>query len=249
MLSGTANLEALGRAAPTVDLDPALALDLGKVDWLQFTYELPGDRQDLFPGGLHPTMPPIVTLQLWRCEGGNLGNFGLAQLRLSCRAGMRIRAFLVQSVIDDADAAQTLSRRFGYRPTPGEISIHRRADRIEGRVNSGGRPVLEAAMLEPKTLEVEALQHIGNMNLARLPQGLRLLQVEPDITTLGVQRGEERLDMFDDGFWGLPDRRLRYPVVAAAAHTLISLPPVRYVQDPDQPASRGTVAVSNTVAG
>ena len=250
MLSGTANLETLGRTSPIVDLDPALAqtLDLGNVDWLQFTYELPGDRQDVFPGGLHPTMPPIVTLQLWRCEGGDLGNFGLAQLRLSCRAGMRIRAFLVESVIDGVDAAQTLSRRFGYRPTPGEISIHRRADRIEGRVESGGRTVLEAAMLNPQTLEIEALQHIGNMNLARLPEGLRLLQVEPDITTLGVQRGEERLHTFDAAFWGLPGRRLRYPVVAAAAHTRIRLPPVRYVQDPDQTAHRGTVAVSKAIA-
>jgi len=232
MLFGTADLQALGRGAPEVELQPEFAVDLGDVDWLQFTYELPGDRQDLFPSCLRPTMPPIVTVQLWRCEGGELGRFGMAQLRLSCRAGMRIRAFLVQSVIDGDVAVRVLGGRFGYHPTPGEVIVHRRADRIEGQVASGGRQVFDASLVRPETLASDALQHIDNMNLARVGDGLRLLQVEPDITTLGVQRGEQRLEVFDADFWGLPGRKLRYPVIAAAAHTKIVIPPVRYVQDP-----------------
>jgi hypothetical protein len=233
MLFGTADVLALGEHSPNVEIQPGLALELGEVDWLQFSYELPGDRQDLFPSGLHPTMPPIVTLQLWRCDGGELGSFGLAQLRLSCRAGMRIRAFLVQSVIDGTAAARALSARFGYRPTQGEVCVNRRMDRIEGQVVSHGRTVFHAAMLKPETLTPDALQHIDNMNLAKVGGGLRLLQVEPDITTLGVQRGEPRLTDFDSDFWGLHGRRLRHPIIAAAAHTRISLPPVRYTQNPE----------------
>jgi hypothetical protein len=232
MLFGTANLQDLGHTSPRVDIQPGPALDLGDVDWLQFSYELPGDRQNLFPTCLHPTMPPIVTLQLWRGGGGELGSFGMAQLRLSCRAGMRIRAFLVQSVIDGDAAAQLLSLRFGYRPTPGEVIINRRADRIEGRVTCGPRTVFDAAMIKPESLVPEALQHIDNMNLARVGDALRLLQIEADITTLGVQRGVQQLITFDADFWGLHGRQLRYPIIAAAAHTRISMPPVRYIQDP-----------------
>ena len=234
MLFGTADLQALGNTAPNVEIKPGLALDLGEVDWLQFSYELPGDRQDLFPSSLHPTMPPIVTLQLWRCHGGELGNFGMAQLRLSCRAGMRIRAFLVQSVIDGAAASQALSLRFGYRPTQGEVTVNRRVDRIEGQVVSHGRTVLHAAMIKPESLVPEALQHIDNMNLAKVAGELRLLQIEPEITTLGLQRGEPRLIDFDADFWGLHGRRLRHPIIAAAAHTRISMPPVRYTQGPER---------------
>jgi hypothetical protein len=248
MLIGTADVETLGRSAPNVRLQYGPDLNLGDVDWLQFTYEMPGDRQNLFPAGLHPTMPPIVTLQLWRSSGGDLGRFGMAQLRLSCRAGMRIRAFLVESVIDGEVAAKTLSERFGYRATPGEVTVKRRADRIEGGVRADGRTVLEATMLKPQSLEADALQHIGNMNLGRLPEGLRLLQVEPEVTTLGLQRGEQRIVAFDSTFWGLEGRKLRYPVAAAAAHTRITLPPVRYVQDPGLEASHGTVVVSNKEA-
>src|SRR5258708_29417811 len=159
MLNGTANLEALGRRAPTVELDTAFGVDLGKTNWLQLSYELPGNRQDLFPAGLHPTMPPIVTLQLWRSEGGEMGSFGMAQLRLSCRAGMRIRAFLIQSVIDGEPAAAVLRDRFGYFATPGQVSIHRRADRIEAAVQADVRTVLHGMLLDPQTLQADALQH------------------------------------------------------------------------------------------
>jgi hypothetical protein len=217
-------------------------VDLGKVNWLQLSYELPGDRQDLFPAGLHPTMPPIVTLQLWRSEGGELGSFGMAQLRLSCRAGMRIRAFLVQSVIEGELAATVLRDRFGYFATPGRVSVHRRADRIEGEVVAEGRTVLHGMLLDPQALQADALQHIGNMNLVRTPDGLRLLQVEPDIETLGVQRGEQRMPTFDAEFWGLAGRRLCHPIIAAAAHTQIKLPPIRYLQDPGHAAAKGALA-------
>jgi hypothetical protein len=233
MLFGTADLQVLGEKSPDVEIQPGLEIDLGEVDWLQFSYELPGDRQDLFPSSLHPTMPPIVTLQLWRCNGGELGKFGMAQLRLSCRAGMRIRAFLVESVIDGAAASKALSLRFGYRPTQGEVTVNRRVDRIEGQVISHGRTVFHAAMIKPETLATDALQHIDNMNLAKVAGELRLLQIEPEITTLGLQRGEPRLTDFDADFWGLQGRRLRHPIIAAAAHTRISMAPVRYTQDPE----------------
>jgi hypothetical protein len=240
MLCGSAPIGALSERAVSTDFDPSFSLDLGRAQWLQFSYELPGTREELFPAGLHPTTPVIVTLQLWRVTGGELGDFGLAQLRLSCRAGMRIRAYLVQSVIDGEKAAQVLSQRYAYIPTPGTVLIHRRADRIEGLVNVAGQNVLHAALLKPEVLEVSGLQHIGNMNLAMAKGVPQLVQIEPSIATLGLQRGAQQLITFDGGFWRLPGRVLRHSVIGASADVKLALPPVRYVQDPTLSAMVGT---------
>ena len=240
MLCGSAPIASLSERAVSVDFDPSLSVDLGSAQWLQFSYELPGSREELFPPGLHPTTPVVVTLQLWRVTGAELGCFGLAQLRLSCRAGMRIRAFLVQSVIDGENAARVLSERYGYIPTPGRVVIHRRADRIDGQVCVGGQSVLHAALLKPEVLEASGLQHIGNMNLGMWKGMPQLLQIEPTITTLGLQRGAQQLSTFDSAFWRLPGRTLRHSVIGASADIKLALPAVRYVQDPALPALVGT---------
>jgi len=243
MLCGTAPIATLSKRAVSVDFDPSFSVDLGQAQWLQFSYELPGTREELFPPGLHPTTPVVVTLQLWRVANGDLGDFGLAQLRLSCRAGMRIRAFLLQSVIDGDNAARVLSERYAYIPTPGTVHIDRRSDRIEALVSVGGNSVLHAALLKPEGLEVSGLQHIGNMNLAISKGVPQLLQIEPSIATLGLQRGAQQLMSFDAGFWRLPGRTLKHSVIAASADVKLALPPVRYVQDPALSATVGTKEV------
>jgi len=240
MLCGAANIAALSKRGVEVEFDPSFSIDLGEVEWLQFSYELPGSREEFFPPGLHPTTPVVVTLQLWRAMGSQLGDFGVAQLRLSCRAGMRIRAFLLQSVIDGEHAAKVLSRRYAYIPTPGAVSIHRRSDRIEGQVNVDERNVLHAALLKPEVLDVNGLQHIGNMNFALSNGTPQLLQIEPNITTLALHRGIQQLIHFDDRFWGIPGRTLKHSVIGASADIKLHLPPVRFVQDPSLPATGGT---------
>lgn len=248
MLVGTAAPSTLGAQAPAVDIDPALSVHAGPARWLQLTYELPGDRQALFPPGLHPTTPVIATVQVLRADGGVLGAFGLAQVRLSCRAGMRIRCFLLQSVIDGATAADVLSKRFGYVPTPGTVRLDLRADRVVGKVESGGRCVLDGAVLEPRGLDPAALQHIGNMNLGRTAQGLRLLQVENHVVTTALQRGAPKLSTFDADFWGMAGRTLTHAVIGASAEIDLTLPPVRFVQDPAQLAAVGTTKLDVAAA-
>jgi hypothetical protein len=240
MLCGAAEVSTMSKRGVAVDFDPSFSINLGKAEWLQFTYELPGNREELFPPGLHPTTPVVVTLQFWRATGGQLGDFGMAQVRLSCRAGMRIRAFLLQSVIDGEHAARVLSKRYAYNPTLGAVDIYRRSDRIEGLVNVEGRNVLQAALLKPEVLDAGGLQHIGNMNFALSNGTPQLLQIEPHITTLALHRGTQQITQFDDRFWGLPGRTLRHSVIGASADVTISLPAVRFVQDPALLAVGGT---------
>lgn len=230
MLMGAAQMETLLERAPSVSLDPNRTLNLGRVKWLQFTYEIPGDRQALLPRILRPTSPPILTLQLWQGEGGDVGCFGLAQSRVSCRAGMRIRTFLLQSVIEGAEAAAVLQSQFGYCAAPGTVTIQQRADKILAEVHSEGRCVLAGSLTSPQSLDANTLQHIENMHVVRTSDGPRLIQVEPSVTTYSVLRGPTTLNAFDAEFWGLPDRELRHAVIGTSAATEISLPPIRHVQ-------------------
>jgi hypothetical protein len=240
MLCGNGSIATLSARAPRMQPDPAFSVALGKLQWFQLTYELPGPREELFPPGLHPTTPVVVTCQVWRASGGDLGDFGLAQVRLSCRAGVRIRAFLLHSVIDGERARDVLGTRFGFHAAAGRVSLHRRADRIDGNVEVDGQSVLRGSLLDPQVLDPSTLQHIGNMHLVETVQGPRLLQVETDFTTLGLQRGALRLDAFDAAFWGLPGRTLRHAVSGAFADLDAALPAIRFVQDPLLIATVGT---------
>ena len=231
MLQGTANIDELSRRAPFVTIDPEKSIQLGDVQWLQFTYEVPGDRQSLLPPTLSPTTPSILTLQIWRAAGGDLGEFGLAQARISCRAGVRIRTFLLQSVIDGQHAAKVLGPAFGYLSTQGTVAIQLRSDKITAHVQSNNRCVAEGELTNLRSLEPSALQHIENMQLANTPDGVRLVQVEPHITTNSVLRGSPSLSTFDSAFWNIPGRKLKSSVIGASAETKITLVPIRYVQE------------------
>jgi len=236
MLYGRADLKAITAYAPEVGIDRSLELDIGKVEWLQFTYELSGGgtNVDLIPPGLHPTTPVVATLQLWRARGGTLGDFGLAQLRLSCRAGMRIRAYLLQSVIDGGDAAKKLTTHFGYGPQLGRVIVRSRADCMEGKVEVDGRSVFEAILRAPSTVDVSAIQHIANLNPARTAEGLTLLQVDPDFDQTSLKRGEQKLLQIDTAFWRMPSRSLKYPIIGVAGEANVRIPAIAYTQNPER---------------
>jgi len=237
MLRGTASPAELGRTAPGVTIEPGKTIALGNVKWVQFTYEVSGDKQALLPPNLAPTTPSIVTLQIWRASGGELGDFGLAQARVSCRAGVRIRTFLLQSVIDGAAAATTLENNFGYFGTPGRVVLHERSDKTTVEVISNDRCVAAGEISSLRFLEPSALQHIENMHLVDTKEGLRLMQVEPSIVTNSLLRGPGKLTIFENSFWRLPGRELRKSVIGATANTEIVLSPVRYVQEISEKAS------------
>ena len=244
MLIGTRNVKEVFDGAPEVDVESAESLDLGHVSWLQLNYELlvgKAYRTDFFPPGLHPTEPVVVNLQFWDVDESAIGPFRMAQVRLTCRAGMRIRALQTKSVIDGSDEARrVLSSRWGYRPIGGVIEFKRRNHRWLASVNVDGKEILAGHMNAPQSLSAADLQHIANMNTGIVDGEPFLLQVEPVITTLGVVRGRPVLESFDSQFWALQGAELGFPVIGAGADLRMSLPPVRFLQDPSQSAMKGT---------
>ncbi len=248
MLRGSRSIDELFDGAPDIEVGNAETLELGHVNWLQLNYELlvgNAHRTDFFPPGLHPTEPTVVNMQVWEADDGPIGPFRLAQVRLSCRAGVRIRALQTNSVIDGSDQARrVLSAGWGYRPVAGNIDFKRFNNRWSAVVTVDGSQVMNGYMNLPQPLNAADLQHIANMNTGRVDGEAMLLQVEPAIATLGVLRGPPVLETFDAEFWNLGDARPGFPVIGAGADLSMTLPPIRFMQNPVQSAVHGTRKVA-----
>ena len=229
--------------APAASPDKTALLNLGNAKWMQLTFEPTGNCVHLFPVGLHPTTPVLTTMQFWDVMEGDLGPFRMAQVRLTCRAGIRIRALTTNAVFNNADVAKVLADGWGYPGNVGNIDLSWRTDQIAAGVEVGGKTVLSGKMETPMPIGVDDLQHITNINPALVGNDLRMLQVEPQIANLGVQRAAPHLTSFDSDFWNLGDHAPTYPVIAACADIQLSLAPVRFIQDPSLLAHKGTIAV------
>ena len=94
-LAGSLDIGTLLDDAPTVTL-AGQEVRIDDVDILQVMYEIGfSDVEGLVPAALNPTIPPVVGFLIYRVSQSEWGPFCLAQVRLTARAGVRPRAYLV----------------------------------------------------------------------------------------------------------------------------------------------------------
>jgi hypothetical protein len=244
MLFGTADLNALAAGAPRLTGFDTEALVLPSAWVLQVAFEMPvAARECLLPPALHPTDPPLVSWLVYHCTDGPLGAFALAQLRVSCRSGLRPRGFLVESIVDSVDAGRALASRWGFRSRIGEVRAARRYDAVSVRVSVDGRTILELELRDPDPLAPGDVQYTASMHLADTPRGLRLVQVDPTYAVARAERVRPRLLACDAAGWG--DARIAptSPVSASSVLADVTLPKLRYVCRPDVWAFDGTERV------
>jgi len=246
MLVGTADPEALGRGAPTLADFGAEPAALRDVDTLQLVHELyTEDVAGLLPPGLHPTSPGVVTWLVQRIGESPWGAFRLAQCRIECRSGLRPRGFLTLGVLDGDDAARdALSSGWGYRLVAGHVRLERGYHEIAASVSHAGREVLDARLEAPQLLRTTDAFYVANMNLAHTPNGLRLVQVDPDWEIERAERGKLRLHRFDAEAWQAPGAAPSTPITSTFTHGSLALPALRYVCRPDVLAFQGSERVS-----
>ncbi len=245
MLIGTANVQELAARSPVIDNLSGEPAACQEAEVLQVMYEIATPhREALLPPALHPTDPPIVTWLFYRCAASPWGPFAMAQTRIECRSGLRLRAFLVGAAVDNPAAAHALRKHWGFATGTGQVELHRYYDCAHAAVAMNGRTVLDIMVVDPDPLSPADMQYVPNMNLARTPRGPRLVQVEPRYQIHRVERGWPRLTAFDAAAWG--DARLQpvYPVSASLAVADITIPRIRFVCRPDVLAFDGTEAVS-----
>ena len=244
MLFGTADVDALAAGAPRMERLDTESFVLPGALVVQATFEMPAVVRECFlPPALHPTDPPLVSWLVYRCTEGPLGAFTLAQLRVSCRSGLRPRGFLVDGVVDATDAGRALAARWGYRVRHGEVRTTRHFEAVSVRIAIEGRPIVELALRDPDPLAVGDVQYTASMHLADTPRGRRLVQVDPSYAVARAERARPRLVAFDAAASG--DARLAptSPVSASIAIADVTLPTLRYVCRPDVWAFEGTERV------
>src|SRR5512137_2613099 len=102
MLIGSANVSELAAATPIIDHFDGALLVCEQAEILQVMYEIATPhREAMLPPALHPTDPPLVSWLFYRCAASPWGRFAMAQTRIECRSGLRLRAFLVSAVVDN----------------------------------------------------------------------------------------------------------------------------------------------------
>lgn len=245
MLAGTADVDSLASRAPKLASLDAPALTLPGVELLQVTYELGGGApESFFPPALHPTLPVLAVLALWRAADGPLGRFALAQLRLSCRSGVRPRQLLVASFADGELARAALNGHFAFGARAARIRLDRFYDRVEGEIEVDGASALEVTGRGPLPLATGDLQFFSSMHAAETPKGLRLLQIDTDIQVTRAERAEPRVTRFAADAFGIPGAKLAYPVAAFVALCDLTLARLRFMCRPDVPAFAGTERIS-----
>jgi hypothetical protein len=247
-LAGSLDVRSLLDGAPTVALDNR-ELRLEDVDILQVLYEIRvADREALVPPALNPTIPPVVGFLIYRARESAFGPFTLAQVRLTARAGVRPRAFLVSARCDNPALAEVLASSWGYRIQPGTTTLRRFHDRVDCEVTADGQSILRLALVDAAPMAGHDIQYPPGMHLAHVRRDdgpkPRLVQVDCEYQFRRADRGRPELLHFDPSAWG--DDRLvpAEPVSASFAACDVTLANVHYICNPDIPASEGTENVS-----
>jgi hypothetical protein len=256
-LAGSLDIRPLVDGSPEVVLDENAELRVDDVDILQVLYEVRvADRESLVPPALNPTIPPVISFLVYRAKESAYGPFALAQLRLTARSGVRPRAYLVSARCDNPALSALLARSWGFRVMPGEISVRRFHDRVDCTVSEpatgggrGSRTILDVSLVDPVPVTGHDVQYPPGMHLARLQRdGVwvpRIVQVDSEYEFRRADRGRPSLNSFDPSAWG--DERLVPDIAVSASFAAcdMTIANVRYICNPDIPASEGTEKVSD----
>jgi hypothetical protein len=248
-LAGSLDIRPLLSGSPEVVLDEEAEFRVDDVDILQVLYEVRvADRESLVPPALNPTIPPVVSFLVYRAKESALGPFALAQVRLTARSGVRPRAYLVSARCDNPALSSLLACSWGFRVTPGEITLRRFHDRVDCVVSDGGQTILDVSLIDPVPVTGHDVQYPPGMHLARVERdGVwvpRIVQVDSEYEFRRADRGRPSLASFDQSAWG--DERLVPDLAVSASFAAcdMTIANVRYICNPDIPASEGTEKVS-----
>jgi Acetoacetate decarboxylase (ADC) len=258
-LAGSLDIRPLLDGAPEVVLDERDELRVDDVDILQVLYEVRvADREALVPPALNPTIPPVISFLVFRAKDSSFGPFGLAQLRLTARSGVRPRAYLVSARCDNAALSDVLARSWGFRIAPADIDLRRFHDRVESSVREVGRDgrrdgrptsILEVSLVDPVPVTGHDVQYPPGMHLAQVERNgvlmPRIVQVDCEYEFRRADRGRPELTSFDPAAWG--DERLVPDLAVSASFSAcdMTITNVRYMCNPDIPAAEGTEKVSD----
>lgn len=247
MLNGTTPLNQLVPNLPSIRSWAIEPVVLEGVEILQAQFELAANEIERFlPPALHPTIPPLGQWSCWDVPDSPWGRFRLAQLRLSCRSGARPRAFLLGALIDNEKAQQNLSEWWGLTASQADIRFLRGYDAAEFQALVNDQLAIDVKLRNPESLATSDVQLFASMHGADTPNGLRLVQFDPNYEIHRTERYIPAIDHFDADVWRRSGIQPVYRVTAWGVNATIHLPKIRFVCRPEIDAFRGTESVQGT---
>jgi hypothetical protein len=246
MLVGTASIDTLTQlqATATIDRFATAPIQFDDVVCFQMTAEMRNQaREAVLPPSLHPTIPAALSLQVWAVGRSPWGAFRFAVVRAACRSGVRARGFTLGAYASSAESCEAVRSHFGFPAREADVSLRHGYDGLDASVVVGGREILRVHALDPEPMDAGDVQYTGTLNLARTPNGVRLVQLEADHTPSRVERLTARLAKFEAAAWGNPLLDPYVVVSASLAVESIVFPPMRFVCKADELAFTGTEAI------
>ena len=256
-LAGSLDIRPLVDGSPEVVLNEDATLQVADVDILQVLYEVRvADRESLVPPALNPTIPPVISFLVYRAKESAFGPFALAQLRLDGPVGGAAPGV---SDLRSMRQPRAVGPAGPFVGVPGDAGRHHLAAFPRpGRLHRVGCPagfaglartILDVSLVDPVPVTGHDVQYPPGMHLARIARdGVlvpRIVQVDSEYEFRRADRGRPSLQSFDASAWG--DDRLVPDIAVSASFAAcdMTIANVRYVCNPDIPASEGTEKVSD----
>ena len=257
-LAGSLDIRPLMEGAPEVVLDDR-ELKVDDVDILHVLYEVRvDDRESLVPPALNPTIPPVISLLVYRAKDSSFGPFasgpappdgalGCAPPRLSGLGSMRQSGSL--GGLGQLVGVPHRPRCRRLAPLPRPRGLHRARATMPpaatGPARRSSRCRWSTRCRSPATTcnIRRGCTWPGCVVTACLVP--RIVQVDCEYEFRRADRGRPELVSFDAGAWG--DERLVPDLAVSASFAAcdMTIANVRYLCNPDIPAAEGTEKVSD----
>jgi hypothetical protein len=228
--SGTRSEDDVRRGSARLEGWDDAPIELNGVRMLVIRSEaLVQDRLAVLPQSIYPTSPPVVAWHVMDVSESPWGSFALADMRLSCRAGLRPREYSLLTYVNSEHAAAGLGTRRGGKLQVADVNVDFNYDDTPAEVRLNGEQVLAVNGVDPMPLSANDIQWVATMNPALTSDGeLRLLQVERDIKIQRAEKMTPRLVAYRPEKWYQPPIELGIPVSAIRVNADISVAPIRY---------------------
>lgn len=236
---GTGSLEQMLAKVPHTDDLSKEGVDFPGAKFLQVIYEM-----DMF--GCQPLLPPslapvrglsFVMFRAYDLPETPWGPTTIAQIGTICRFGYRPRVFQLAARTNNPDAVEPLRQGWGMPVDVAEsVKFRRYHDGTHLTVTDNGGDILAVQTTAPILTAGGSMGINSSANLVNTSKGGRVLQVAENFTFQAAEVATPEVRAFDGAAWGLSGVRANHPVSAVTAVADITLRPVQFVSDAEEPA-------------
>lgn len=228
--------------ASTLVVGDTSILELADVEIFYSLFELPmATSVARLPVSLHPSIPAVLGMSLWRVPQSPLGPFHLAYVGLACRTGIKPRHFVIGAWCDNAEAGEYLSAHYGFACRDARILLRESYERIIGRVDVGAHTILETVASSVVAIVGggASVKYSPPLNLTALDGEPVLAQFEAGYAFKQVQRGVVAANVFEAASIGDAAVAPTTSIAGTYAVCDVQLLPLRFAVDLAIPAEHG----------